>query len=277
MTRKYILSCAGYDRPGGKISREVITILSGEENVVIGSVAALFAERPGEMKDFRASQVICINGCSTNCASELATAKGVSDISELSIPDYISSDQSDHEKAITVAEVVQSLYQREAVPRQQAQVNSSEEDYLLKRIDKFILKVKKDLYYSDNDFWIKIEGDLIRVGVSDYLQQVISDIYSIELEELGSEVTLADDIGVIESTKTAMEIIAPISGTILKRNEQLYEKPELINESPYDEGWLFVIEPLELTDEIQLLKDAMQYLNYAYEKAIHELGKKVIQ
>jgi len=277
MSRKYVLPCAGYDRPGGKIGREAAELLADEDTeVVVGSVAALFAERPGEVKDFRSSQVICIDGCSVKCASKLAHARGNKDNLAVEVTDSIAATEGSEERRSAVAESVRRLYQKtiskaspDILPK-----DSNDSAFFIEKIDKFILKVQKGLYYSDNDFWARVEGEAVRIGASDLLQQTVSDIFFVELAEIGKKVEFGDDVGGFESTKTAIEIITPISGTILERNELLENSPELVNESPYGTGWLYLVKPDDI-DELELLKDASEYITYAIEKAKHELGTKV--
>lgn len=277
MSRKYVLPCAGYDRLGGKIGREAAELLADEDpEVVVGSVAALFAERPGEVRDFRSSQVICIDGCSVKCASKLAQARGNKAILAVEVTDNIAAIEGSEERRSAVAESVRRLYQKK-IPKASPDIlpkDFNDSAFLIEKIDKFILKVQKGQYYSDNDFWARIEGEDVRIGASDLLQQMASDIFFVELAEIGKKVEFGDDVGGFESTKTAIEIITPISGTILERNELLENSPELVNESPYGPGWFYLVKPDDI-DELDLLKDASEYITYAVEKAKHELGKKV--
>jgi glycine cleavage system H protein len=153
---------------------------------------------------------------------------------------------------------------------------SLEMEYLTEMVDKFILKVKNGLFYSDNDFWVQQEGELARIGVTDLLQQMVSDIYFVDLADVGIRVDFGDELGSFESTKIAMEIISPLSGTVIETNTELENSPELINEDPYGKGWLYLISPSD-TSELDLLKLANEYLIYGVEKAKHELGKKVAE
>ena len=92
MVRKYILPCAGYDRPGGEVSRVVAErLVNDRDDVVIGSMGALFKERPGEMRNYRTSDLFCLDGCGTNCASELVRARGRDDVTSFSIHEIADS------------------------------------------------------------------------------------------------------------------------------------------------------------------------------------------
>jgi glycine cleavage system H protein len=277
MSTKYVLPCAGYDRPGGKISRLVADhLLLEDSSINIGSIGALSSERPGELKDLRSSDVVCIDGCSVKCASKMVEryhARGFESIEVSTIPDF--EKLSVDEKVTTIANMIFSLWETEpSKVEKMAEADRPEGDYFTEMIDKFILRVKKGLLYSDNDFWIQREDDLVRIGLSDLLQQMVSDVYFVELAEIGTKVEFGDELGSFESTKIAMEIISPISGTVIEKNNSLDDNPELVNEDPYEKGWLYVIRPDD-SSELDLLKAADEYLTYGVEKAKHELGKKV--
>lgn len=277
MVRKYILPCAGYDRPGGEVSRAVVERLAkNRDDVVIGSMGALFTERPGEMRDYRTSDVICLDGCGTKCSSELALARGRDDITVLSVPDIAGSVEDFDEKVAHMMDALTAELEKRTSKESStvAESPSREIEYLEEKFDKFTLRVAKGLKYSDNDFWVLDEGDSVRIGASDFLQQMMSDVYFVELAEPGTHVDMFDDAGAMESTKIMVEIIVPVSGTIVEANTSLEDSPEFINESPYDRGWLYRIEPDDI-DELELLRDAPNYIEHALTKAKEEIGKKV--
>lgn len=275
--RKYILPCAGYDRPGGKTSRKAAERLASEhDDVTIGSMGALFTQRPGEVRELRSSQVVCIDGCATKCASELANARGVKDALVISIPDVSSATRNEDEKVQSVVNAVRNVFLDADSGEVLAQVPEEEAgaEFLQETFDKFTLRVKRSLRYSDNDFWAKVENGVVRVGVSDFLQQMMSDVYYIRLAEVGTHVQMFDEAGAMESTKTLLEIIVPVSGTIVERNSTLEDSPELVNEDSYGRGWLYVVSPDDVS-ELELLKNASEYMTYALSKAKKEIGKKV--
>lgn len=103
--------------------------------------------------------------------------------------------------------------------------------------------------YTDSHEWIRVEGNEGCVGISEHAQKELGEIVYIELPEIGRTVQAGEEIAVLESTKAAADIYSPVSGTVLKVNEQLKSQPQLINESPEDEGWIFevaVTNPAEL-------------------------------
>lgn len=112
--------------------------------------------------------------------------------------------------------------------------------------------------FTDSHEWIKQEGESALVGVSAYAQKELGDIVYVELPRIGKEVNKGEEAAVLESTKAAADVYAPLSGTILEVNEVLKEKPELINQSPEVQGWIFKIK-LSKPSEIDALMDQSTY------------------
>ena len=119
-------------------------------------------------------------------------------------------------------------------------------------------EVREDLKYTKSHEWIKIKDDIAVVGITDHAQAELTDIVFVELPEAGKEVKKGEEICVVESVKSVSEIYAPVSGKIVKVNSKLDDSPEIINESPYDDGWLV---ELEISDksEVDSLLDAAEY------------------
>ena len=117
--------------------------------------------------------------------------------------------------------------------------------------------VPDNLNYTEEHEWLKIQEDgQARVGITDYAQDSLSDVVFVELPEVGDQFTRGDVMAVAESVKAASDIYAPISGKIVSINEKLEESPELVNESPYEFGWMVLIEP---EGEVNGLLDAASY------------------
>ena len=119
-------------------------------------------------------------------------------------------------------------------------------------------EVRDDLKYTDSHEWLKMEGEIAKVGITDHAQSQLTDIVFVELPEVGKEVKKGDELCVVESVKSVSELYAPVSGKIANVNKALEETPETINESPYDEGWLVEIEVTNKS-EIDSLLDANSY------------------
>ena len=117
--------------------------------------------------------------------------------------------------------------------------------------------VPDNLNYTEEHEWLKVQEDgQARVGITDYAQDSLSDVVFVELPEVGNQFTKGDVMAVAESVKAASDIYAPISGKIASINEKLEESPELVNESPYEFGWMVLIEP---EGKVNGLLDAASY------------------
>ncbi len=99
-------------------------------------------------------------------------------------------------------------------------------------------EVPEELRYTKEHEWIRVEGDSVVIGVTDYAQNALTDVVWVELPEMGAVVGSMDSFASVESVKSVSEIYAPISGEVIETNESLEDSPELINEDPYGEGWI---------------------------------------
>jgi glycine cleavage system H protein len=120
------------------------------------------------------------------------------------------------------------------------------------------MNVPEDLAYSSDHEWIRADGPRAKVGITDYAQDALGDVVFVQLPEVGAEVKAGEAIAEVESTKSVSDIFAPVSGTIVEVNGDLADTPERLNEDPYGEGWIFVI---ETTDGDTQLLDAGAYRN----------------
>jgi glycine cleavage system H protein len=120
------------------------------------------------------------------------------------------------------------------------------------------MQIPDELRYSSDHEWVKVEGGSVRIGITDYAQDALGDVVFVDLPEVGTAVEKGATCSEVESTKSVSEIYAPISGTIVEVNSELVDNPEKVNDDPYGDGWMFVIEP---SDEAQLgeLLDAEGY------------------
>jgi glycine cleavage system H protein len=116
----------------------------------------------------------------------------------------------------------------------------------------------KELRYSEEHEWVKLEGETVRVGITHFAQSELGDIVFVELPEVGDEVTADEPFGSVESVKTVSELYAPLSGKVVEVNEELSDSPEFVNESPYEKAWMIVIEPSN-SSELDNLMTAEQY------------------
>ena len=119
-----------------------------------------------------------------------------------------------------------------------------------------------DLKYSKTDEWVRVQGDQATIGITDYAQDQLGDIVYLEfLSHPGHKVTQKTKFGDIESVKATSELLSPISGEVVKVNEDLKDQPELINDSPYEQGWMLVVK-ITNPSELENLMTADQYKKY---------------
>jgi glycine cleavage system H protein len=128
------------------------------------------------------------------------------------------------------------------------------------KIDKY--EVPEGLYYSKEFSWIKIEGDKVRMGITDYAQQQLREIVYAELPEVGTEVKQNEPYGTVESVKAVSDLIAAVSGTVEEVNSEVQSKPELLNESPFETGWLVIVTPTNLEAELPNLMNFDQTVEW---------------
>jgi glycine cleavage system H protein len=129
-------------------------------------------------------------------------------------------------------------------------------------VKKMDISVPEGYYYSNEHEWAKVEGGTARMGITDYAQQKLGDITYVEPPEIGKEVAQFELLTGIESVKAASDIYAPLSGRITAFNDSLEQSPEIINKSPYEDGWIVEIE-LSDTKEVKNLMNAKGYKEYA--------------
>jgi len=139
-------------------------------------------------------------------------------------------------------------------------------EYLETVFDKFELRVHKGYYYTQDGLWAKIEAGRLRVGVSDYLQRTGGDVAFVEFVRQSSTVERQAEFGTLETAKTTVSLLSPISGRIEHVNGILPEKPELVNSDPYGEGWLVILAPRNLEDDLKALMNADQYFELMLKK-----------
>jgi glycine cleavage system H protein len=116
-------------------------------------------------------------------------------------------------------------------------------------------EVPEGLYYTKDWEWVKVEGDKVRVGLTDYAQKQLREVVYAELPSPGTTVTQNEPYGTVESVKAVSDLIAPVSGTVEAVNEEVQSSPEILNEDPYTKGWLLVIKPSNLQTELANIMD----------------------
>jgi glycine cleavage system H protein len=118
--------------------------------------------------------------------------------------------------------------------------------------------IPEDLLYSADHEWVRVEGDRLRVGITDYAQDALGDVVYVEVPEAGTTVDASAKVSEVESTKSVSDIYAPVAGTVVEVNTELGESPERLNEDPYGAGWIYVIEPSD-PSQVEALLDVEAY------------------
>lgn len=118
-----------------------------------------------------------------------------------------------------------------------------------------------ELLYSKEHVWVRVEGRKAVIGLSDYAQEELGTVSSVELCDAGDEIEQDDTFGSVEARKTVAELYAPFSGTVLEVNEELVKSPELVNDDPYDSGWMLAVEIADV-EELKALMSSGDYEDY---------------
>jgi glycine cleavage system H protein len=127
------------------------------------------------------------------------------------------------------------------------------------------MEIPEDLRYTREHEWARSKGARIVVGITDFAQDQLGDVVYVELPDVGDPVKKGESFGVVESTKAVSELFAPVTGKVVEVNNPLSDAPEAINEDPYEEGWMIVIEPSD-PKELDALLDAKAYKAFVEEQ-----------
>jgi glycine cleavage system H protein len=119
--------------------------------------------------------------------------------------------------------------------------------------------IPDDLKYTKEHEWTRVTGTSVLVGITDYAAKTLNDVVYVTLPKVGDKVTQFKTIGTVESIKAVSELYSPISGTVTRINEKLNTQPELVNKSPYSDGWLIEVRPTDAAREVKNLLDAQGY------------------
>ena len=126
------------------------------------------------------------------------------------------------------------------------------------------METPTELRYSTDHEWVRVEESLVRIGITDFAQDALGDVVYVELPEVGAQVAQNASFAEVESTKSVSDIFAPVSGEIAEVNDALEDQPELVNEDPYGDGWICIIQVNSL-DELDVLMDADGYRSFVSE------------
>jgi glycine cleavage system H protein len=146
-------------------------------------------------------------------------------------------------------------------------------EFLETTIDKFIFKVATDRYYSSEGLWAQADGNLIRIGLSDFLQQRSGDVAFAEVKPPETNVAAGEAVASIETIKVTISLTSPVTGRLVEANPLLSTAPEVINQEPYGEGWLAILEANDWETDRTALMDPQAYFNLMKSQAEEETKK----
>jgi glycine cleavage system H protein len=146
-------------------------------------------------------------------------------------------------------------------------------EFLETTVDKFIFKVATDRYYSSEGIWAQAEGNRVRIGLTDFLQQRSGDVAFAEIKPAGTALAAGDEVAVIETIKVNISLTSPVSGRVAEVNPAMETAPEIINKDPYGEGWLALLEASDWEADRARLLNAQAYFNLMKGQAEEEAKK----
>ena len=273
MAKKYaILPCNGLDKAFGAIAREVALRVVADNGGEIICPVLLNNSPPRYEKTLKDFPLMIVDGCGTRCASKLANLLKLNIARKVLISDEVKKSALKPEDGLSLGpvglELARSIADWAAEERPEemgispAPDFSSPVEYMTFTYDKYLFRVPKDgFFFNENDCWVRVGGGgRARVGVSDYVQQNLSDMTFFIAPEIGSVINQFDESGTVESTKSTMDLISPVSGKIVAVNTALEQRPEIINEDPYEKGWAVELELTDFESDRDLLLDGAAYL-----------------
>jgi len=273
-----ILPCNGLDKCAGAISRELaIKLCENAKNEIICPVFYRVAETKYN-KIAGEHPLLVIDGCQTRCASKLAAEKNLKISKKITITEEAKNHNIELKSGLRFLEDENALIEiilNGLINTEDKVIQLSDEtkfvynfEYSTFQKDKFIFKIpeNKEVYFNENDCWAYVIGIRARIGVTDFVQQNLSDILYFIPPEIGAEIDQFGEVGEIESSKSVFELISPVSGKVISINETLEQKPELINENPYELGWIAELELTDFDNDKELLIGFNKYFEIMKKK-----------
>jgi glycine cleavage system H protein len=260
-----VLPCNGLDKCAGVISREIaLKLCENDKNEIICPVFARIADAKYN-KIIEDHPLLVVDGCATRCASKLASEKGFKVSKKITVTEEAKNNNIELNNTLTLREnenaLIEIILNGLTITEDKATSGSNQTnviynfDYEIFQNGKFIFRVPKnpEIYYNENDCWAYVVGNRARIGVTDFVQQNLSDILYFTPPDIDAEIEQFGEVGEIESSKILIDLISPVSGKVVRINETLIQKPELINNNPYELGWIAEIELTDFERDKELL------------------------
>lgn len=279
MIKSYaILPCNGLDKCAGCVSKELaLSLVEQSESELICPVLYRIAESR-YTKIAETKPLLVIDGCATRCASKLASEKNLKIAEKINITDEAKAFGIVLGNRLRIGDnefnLVKMIIDKLPISDTGDATKGSLMDFPIKvtyeiyKKDKYIFRIPKDVgfYFNENDVWVYIKGNKARIGVTDYAQKNLSDIIYFTPPTLGNKIEQFDEVGSLESGKAVFEIVSPVSGIITAINEKLLDSPELINQNPYEQGWIVELELTDFDDNKELLSTFVDHFKWLKRK-----------
>jgi len=268
--KRAVMPCNGLDKAYGVLARELALRLMETEGMHLICPVLLNNSPVRYDKDLADASLLVVDGCPTRCASKLAQKLGIAVAGKMLVSEQAKTAGVDVGESLRPGPVGMQLVdamQAELAAQAQAGVDGQPAvdfdpptRFLTVTYDKFVFKIPAEGYlFNENDCWVRVVGNRARVGVSDFAQQSMTDITYFEPTRIGAVVEQFDEVGSLESGKSMMDVLSPVSGRVTAVNTELVDSPELINEDPYGRGWIAEMELRDFESDKALLLDAASY------------------
>jgi glycine cleavage system H protein len=296
-----VLACTGLDKPEGSVTREIALRLAEDAGAEIVCPVALNRTPARYRKALADKKVIVVDGCATQCAGRLAATAGVKPVHKIVVSQVLKESgktlppelrlapenlELAHKIALEIELAQGSAPAAEAASAAQAGVTQTASptaraatapaefrppsDFIVVVYDKYEFRVPLTGYlFNANDVWVQVTGNRARIGITDYMQQRLTDITYVQPASVGTSIEQFGEAGTVESTKATFEIVSPVAGTVVATNEAVTEAPESINEDPYS-SWLVEVELSAWEGDRDLLVDGPAYAAEVERKAAED-------
>lgn len=275
---RVVLPCNGLDKQHGVLARELALRLMETKGIEVICPVLLNNSPARYEKALADASLLVIDGCGTRCASKLANKLGLRVDQKVLVSEEAKRTQLETGASLRPSPVGMQLVDlmeaalaaapAAAISQEPTADFESPGEYLIVTYDKFVFRIPTQGYlFNENDCWVRVVGNRARVGVSDFVQQNMTDIVYFQPAEVGKEIEQFDEVGSLESGKSMMDALSPVSGRIVTVNSQLVDSPEWVNEDPYGKGWLVEIDVTDFDSDSELLLDAAAYSEVVKKKA----------
>lgn len=277
-----ILACTGLDKPEGSVAREVAIRMASAANSEIICPVLLNRSLARYKKVLAENPLIVVDGCSTRCASKLAESLDLKIDRKVLVADALKSSgltleptlnlgANGLELAQTIADGLVQILSAPASTMPSAAPSTEfppPGEFRVVTHDKFEFRIPAaDYWFNENDVWIRPLGAVARVGISDYMQQSLTDINFVDAPGMDLAVEQFGELGTLESSKAVFEVVAPVAGTVVAVNPEVISNPTLINEDPYGKGWIVELELSSWPEDQELLLNSQAYAKTVKHKA----------